>query len=453
MLALQASAQSRWGKLTGSLQSEGLWAQAGKLYSNNYLKLDYVNGRFSAGLQAEYYPMPLPGYSQELKGVGLPGKYVAWQDKYWSLTAGDFYEQLGTGILFRSWEDRTLGWNNSIGGGRFTYHTPKELFSMKVLGGYRRRGLWYGNEVMGAAQAAFQWHSIRLEGSALLEKDPAAPFTWGWNALAAYEHGGFSARAEWVGRAKGNAQTLELGYAAKKFSSTVTVRRLQQMQDPMELNYLPSLCMEQSYVLATLNPYTTFASGELGGTADFYYRLKSWKLHLNGSYIFALPSALKKHEVLRMTYRDLNVQVEKKWTRRFKMVAFMSIQELSPSHGERKGTQAQNVFVLDGVYRFTGRLSVRSWFQYLYSQELTRDWMAAMIELSSTRGWSVHIQDMYNHGSTREHYYEAGVTWTKGAFKADLCYGHQRAGLVCSGGVCRYQPEYTGGLLRLNYQF
>ena len=174
---------------------------------------------------------------------------------------------------------------------------------------------------------------------------------------------------------------------------------------------------------------------------------------MNGSWIWALPSALKNHDVLRMAYRDANLQVEKKWNRRVKTIAFVSIQELSPSHGERNATQAQNVFVLDGVYRFSRRLSVRSWIQYLYSQELTRDWMAFMLELSSTDGWSVHAQDMYNHGSTKDHYYEAGISWTHGGFKADLTYGHQRAGLVCSGGVCRWQPEYTGGLLRLNYQF
>ena len=41
----------------------------------------------------------------------------------------------------------------------------------------------------------------------------------------------------------------------------------------------------------------------------------------------------------------------------------------------------------------------------------------------------------------------------RGGFKVDLSYGHQRAGLVCSGGVCRWQPEYTGGILRLSYNF
>ena len=133
-------------------------------------------------------------------------------------------------------------------------------------------------------------------------------------------------------------------------------------------------------------------------------------------------------------------------------MAFVSIQENSPTHGDRKATNAQNVFVLDGVYRGSGKLSYRLQAQYLYSQELTRDWVAAEAEISSTDGWSVHVQDMYNHGSTHEHYYDAGLSWSRGGLKIDVSYGHQRAGLVCSGGVCRWQPEYTGAMLRLVYK-
>jgi hypothetical protein len=89
----------------------------------------------------------------------------------------------------------------------------------------------------------------------------------------------------------------------------------------------------------------------------------------------------------------------------------------------------------------------------MYSEELTKDWMAGSLELSSVDGWSIHVQDLFNHGSSREHYYEAGVSFSHRGLKADLAYGHQRSGMVCSGGVCRWQPEYKGGLLRLAYHF
>lgn len=447
-----ASAQD-WGTLSGGLESESVVETDGHFRSNNYLKLDYTLGRFSAGLQAEYYPDPLPGYDARLKGFGLPEKYLAWTASTWSLIAGDFYDQFGTGILLRSWEDRTLGWNNSLGGGRVSWQTRDGMISARALGGYSRQGLRYSDNALAGADAALRLGSFTLEGAGVVRWRPDNQAEPAWSALGSYDGGGFSLRGEWVGKKGGNAQTLELGYARKGFSSAMTLRRLERMTDPMGMNYLPSLSMEQYYMLAALNPYTSFAEGECGGNASLFYNLKRWKFHLNGSMIYSLPDALVHFDHPRMAYRDINIEVEKRWGRHLKTTAFVSIQENSPTHGDGRATNAQNVFVLDGRYKFQKKLSLRAQLQYLYSQELSRDWMAGALELSSTSGWSIHIQDMYNHGSTKDHYYEATLSWTRAAFKADLSYGHQRAGLVCSGGVCRWQPEYKGAKLRLSYQF
>ena len=447
----RVSAQQDKGHVSGGLESQSIYDVDGAFRSNNYFKLDYIHGRFSAGIQAEYYPEPLLGYDVNLKGFGVPGKYVAWTDRTWGIALGDFHEQFGTGIILRSWEDRALGWNNSIGGGLVNIDT--ESFSLKVLGGVPRRYLGYSpSDRLAGAEAAFNLLGVDVQGSMVLRHDGAAQ-DLSWSVLSGYSGNDLSVRAEWVGRPGGNAQTVEMTYAKRGFSSSLTVRRLDNMLDPMGMNYLPSLTQEQSYMLASLNPYTTFASGELGGSADVFYRYKTWRFHANGAYILALPKALRNNDVLRLAYRDINLQAENRWNRHLKTVFFVSIQENSPTHGDRKATDAQNVFVLDGVYRFRNPLSLRMQAQYLYSEELTRDWMAALVELSSTKGWGVHLQDMYNHGSTGEHYYEAGVSWSHSGFKADLSYGHQRSGLVCSGGVCRWQPEYEGGMLRLLYNF
>ena len=317
LIPVRVSAQEG-GSVTGGLESDSVWSVDGRFLSNNYLKMDYVLGRFSAGFQAEYYPDPLPGYDLNLKGAGLPGKYLSWTDRNWSLTAGDFYDQFGSGLLLRSWEERALGWNNSIGGGRITWKTRNDLLALKVLGGFPRRYLCYSSDKLGGASLTLRpWEGFSLEGSALVRHDGLATDA-SWSVLSAYEAGGLNLRAEWVGKKEGNAQLMELNYAAGRFSSSLTLRRLYRMTDPMGMNYLPSLSMEQSYALASLNPYTTFAEGECGGSTDLFYRWKSWKFHANGALIFALPSALKNYDVPRMTYRDLNLEVEKRWNRRFK---------------------------------------------------------------------------------------------------------------------------------------
>ena len=460
LLPLLAAGQGKdWGSLSGGLESNSVLYRDWSFRSNNYVKLDYAKGRFSAGFQAEYYPTPLLGYSQDLKGFKLPGLYFAWTDAQWSVTAGSFFEQFGTGVLLRSWEDRNLGWNNALGGLRATFRTKNDLFSIKAFAASPRLAASWLNQplLMTGGEASLNIGVFSLQASVLgnqtLTTEGRGPMQVSWSALAGVAVGGFSSRFEYVGRPGGNAQSLELHFAASSFSSALTVRRLKNMLDPLGMNYLPALCQEHSYMLASLNPYTTYEAGEFGGSLDLFYRIDGWKFHVNGSYIWSLPSALRDHTTLRMGYRDLNVQVEKRWNKRLKTIAYLSIQENSPSHGQRKATNAQNVFVLDGVYRFPGKLSLRAQVQYLYSEELTKDWMAGSLELSSTDGWAVHVQDMYNHGSTKEHYYEAGGSWTHSGFKVSLAYGHQRAGMVCSGGVCRWQPEYTGAILRLNYHF
>ena len=54
LVPLLASAQGEWGSLSGGLESNSVFETDGHFRSNNYLKLDYVRGRFSAGLQTEY---------------------------------------------------------------------------------------------------------------------------------------------------------------------------------------------------------------------------------------------------------------------------------------------------------------------------------------------------------------------------------------------------------------
>ena len=60
---------------------------------------------------------------------------------------------------------------------------------------------------------------------------------------------------------------------------------------------------------------------------------------------------------------------------------------------------------------------------------------------------------MYNLGETKKHYYNAGVSWSKGKTRVQLSYGRNRAGYICSGGVCRYSPAYTGVNLLLTAVF
>jgi hypothetical protein len=51
------------------------------------------------------------------------------------------------------------------------------------------------------------------------------------------------------------------------------------------------------------------------------------------------------------------------------------------------------------------------------------------------------------------HYYQVGASFTHNSFRVQLSYGRNRAGYVCSGGVCRFQPAYTGANLAFTLSF
>ena len=139
--------------------------------------------------------------------------------------------------------------------------------------------------------------------------------------------------------------------------------------------------------------------------------------------------------------------------KQLKTTFLYSRQQWSPSHGFQEGTYTSNIFVVDAQYKINSRNTVRGEVQYLQSKDYERDWIAGLAEYTFAPSWSVYATEMYNLGETKKHYYTAGVSWSKGKTRIQLSYGRNRAGYICSGGVCRYSPAYTGVNLLLTSVF
>ena len=528
------------GVLSGGLESNtilyrddprtGIVAPENGYGSMNYLKLNYLGassakGGWGAGLQMEINPSVISGYDPALRGAGLTGIYFSGNRRFGSselsVTVGDFYEQFGSGLVLRSWEDRELGIANSIGGARVKLDAFDHVVKVTALGGFPRYGigtffnsrsatLVSGGNVsldVGRLVRLPDELSLSVEGSLLDRYESRNPRDLEVLAAAkgfalpahvpvysvggSFGAGGFSLGFEWAGKGndltavhkeggitdygleKGHAWRVEASFSHGPFSVTATARELSNMENRLmrtsaapaignTLNYLPALCQMQTYMLASLNPYATLAEGERGYQGDAFWRIPKGSalggkygttLHAGGAWIQTLPRALSGYDGPRFSYRELNVDIDRRWSRSFRTVLFMSIQEKSPSHGQTRGTEAQNVFVLDATWKSPGKLSLRGELQYLYSRELTRDWMAGLLELNYAPHWGVFVSDMYNHGDTRIHYYNFGASYSLNAFRVALSYGRNRAGMVCSGGVCRFRPAYSGGQLSLQYSF
>ncbi len=494
--------------------------------SNNYLKLDYYKGKFSAGIQMEGYLPSTVGYPTELSGVNLSNVYAMWRDEDFSITAGTFYDQFGSGLLFRSWEDRALGLNNAIMGARFTYNF-KDIVAFKALWGLPRFGMGVftnntkqpqtltnmDTQVRGADlsfvlsnMAGWNDAYLAVEGSVLNRYEPISidlideggkPNTFGWSGRANFETNGFFAKAEWVGsgdkyynnpdpsegnwylKKKGNAQLLELGYNGRGLGVTLTGRRLEWMDSKIiagntstsnMMNYIPAMCTQYTYMLTTHHPYNAqtgniignfINSGEIGGQLDAFYNFRrgtaiggkrGMKVHANFSTYYTIEQEGTCNPG-NLLFRDFSFDVERQWTKEFKMVLLYSLQQYNDSYGARDEYMTQNIFVADLLYKWTSTFSTRLELQYLQTKQDKKDWMAALLEVNFAPNWSIFASDMYNHGSSKVHYYNAGVSYAKSRTRIALGYGRYKAGYICSGGVCRQIPAYTGANLSITTSF
>lgn len=485
----------------------------GRFGSNNYLKLDYFNNKISAGIQMEGYIPVLVGYPSTLKGAGLTNYYISWTDDNFSITAGTFYEQFGSGLLFRSWEDRALGLNNAITGARVSWHY-EDIISVKVMWGMPKYGMKFSDTQIKGADVSFSlsnligWDEtyLALEGSVLGRyeeldskrfSDGVKPNTTGWSARANVESNGFFLKAEYVDggqkyiydmnyagsgnmfiRKRGNAQLIETGYNKRGLGVNLNLRRLEWMESRVlnegdasinMINYIPALCTQYTYMLTTLNPYNAYTgdtmdfknSGEMGGQIDVFYNFRrgtalggkrGMKIHGNFSTFYTVAGD-GSFNAGNMLFRDLSIDLEKQWSRKFKTTVLWSMQEYSPSKGKSKTTYLSNIIVADLLYKFTETFSTRMELQYLVTHEDQKDWMAALIEVSFAPHWSISISDMYNHGMTNMHYYNGGFSYVKSRTRIALNYGRYRKGMLCSGGVCKPVPAYTGVNLSFTTSF
>lgn len=544
--ALTASAQIQFGEkggyMTIGLESNNILyvndAKLGTTYpskfgSNDYLKLDYVNGRFSVGVQGEAYLPTLQGYN-DLRNNGfdkpkvmLASKYIQWQDANYSVMVGDVYDQFGNGLIFRSFEDRQLGINNSIEGGRVTA-TFGNIVSVKALfgrprlyssaNGYSRGwiGSQYARSTVGGADLSVSLSDIigseelmmSIEGSYVNRRERldrelngmnygtdyfpyfelTSPDLNMYSARLNLDYKGFTLRGEYAGKgkdissgavlgkaAKGSAVLAELGYNVGGLSVSAQVRRLEMMGTPLSLygnlgvmgntlNYLPALTRQHTYMLAALNPCQMNAEGELAAQADVYYTLRSkqsrqryWNFHANYSTAYTLKAYQTASGKRELLWSDVNVDVERQWNKQWKTTLMFSRQEWNTSHGQGPAlpstTFASNIFVGDVMYKINKKFSLRMEAQYLLSNDYEGDWVAGLVEFNVAPHWSVFFSDMYNLGTTKTNYYNGGLSFTHNRTRVQVSYGRNRAGYVCSGGVCRYQPAYTGVNLMLTTSF
>ena len=324
--------------LSGSLESNLQWYNNDPeflevdyedeyLRSNSYLRLDYeFLNNFTVGLQLESYePMALLNYYKGYEGTDLATYYVNYKNESLNITAGYFYEQFGSGLLLRTYEERQLGWNNALRGGRVIY-TPNSYLSATVLYGQMRNAFeisdtnLYGVNTNFDITNAFKIESLSNLSLGLsyvgkqedFSKNPDfinSPNTP--NLISSYainldaDFGKFYTSMEYTIKGedvayqdlggflkpvsdqfyKGNAFLVDLGYTKKGIGINTTFRRIENMSffaesdfsnpkqnqfNMLSVNYIPALTKQQDFALGNIyvyQPQARLSISEIAGQA------------------------------------------------------------------------------------------------------------------------------------------------------------------------------------------
>ncbi len=316
-----------WKKITvsGSVMSDVLYqtdmdasGSSDRWATNTYANVDLMSKYVDAGARFSYLEHPLPGFEKDFKGWGFPYYYVKLHTENAALTLGHFYDQFGSGFIFRTYEERSLGVDNSICGARLALN-PYKGINLKALTGKQRR-YWKLNDswVTGAdlELGLDQW----FKGMA--EKNTALTLGASWinkhektegiltdathqlnlpenvNAFdvrANLHISNFSLLAEYAWKTqdpcfdngyiyrKGNVAMLSASWSKSGISALVQAKRSDNMSFRSKrsvtgisstLNHLPAFTMDHTYALAAIYPYATNPDGEWAYQAELGYRFK-----------------------------------------------------------------------------------------------------------------------------------------------------------------------------------
>lgn len=327
-----------WAKDTvivvGGIQHEALvpvpTIEEGYYLSNSYLDLGMRwnhNKENKIGFQglelitrSELTEWPMLGYDDDFGGYGLSHLHVGANFSWGKITVGDVYGQFGSGMVLRLYEDRALGIDNALRGGKIKVTPYKGIF-IEALGGKQRRywncyddGAWGWNYKQDAVLGAnlelglHEWIPQLQEAGANLtiggsyvskyQKMDTIPYIdmeemqmymynlpeWvgagsvraqlqmkGWNAMVEYAYkANDPSILNDYSYEHGEALIMSLSYSQKGLAIIAQAKRSENMSFRSDrqanlmcgtINHLPPFANQHTYMLTSLYPYGTEKTG------------------------------------------------------------------------------------------------------------------------------------------------------------------------------------------------
>lgn len=493
-----------------------------QVLSNGFLNLIYTNGGFSAGVRYESYQNALLGYPTGYKGSGIPYRFASYKSEDLSVTVGNFYEQFGNGLVLRAYEERGLGYDNALDGIRVKYKI-KNGVELTGLIGQQRFFFEKGDGIVRAFDATINLNEtfevlsdaktkITVGGSVVskYQEDDNPDFILpenvpAFSARTIISRGKFNVNAEYAFKANdpntdnlfnyrnGDAAFIQATFSQKGLGISLSAKRVDNFsfrsdrtaeQQDLFINYQPALTKQHTYnLLATLYPYATQPNGETALQGDVIYNFKKGSIlggkygtgvQLNAAFAFDIQKdsldplldaqrniyTTKYFETGQRYFRDLNIQINKKLNKKFKMILTYSNLLYNQAVIEGKPPETPiitaHIGVVEGTYKFNMRNSLRFEAQVLKTKQDQGDWATGLLEYSYSPHWFVAALGQYNYDNPKADeilYYNLSAGYNNHGNRISLSYGRQRAGIFCVGGVCRVVPASNGLYLSITSSF
>ncbi len=353
-----------------------------KILSNAFGNIMYNKGKFSAGIRYEAYNNVMQGFNPAYKGQGITNRFARYQDKLLDITVGNIYEQFGMGLMFRTYYEPGLLYDNSLDGVR-VISNPKKGVTLKGVIGKQRSFFTVGPGVVRGVDGEVNINELLdtligemktkiIIGGSMVSKNqtdsdpkliqPENVATYG--GRMSIINGGFNFSGEYAYKINdpsfdnsysykfGEALFISTSYATKGFSFLLQGKRIDNMSyrsdrnasvQNLLINYLPTTTKQHTYLMPAYYPYAVQLNGEIGGMAEMQFKLPKGSL-LGGKYgaeitiNYSQASDLKRKtfndstgardfystawdKVDRAFFHDFFIDISKKITKQWKFTA------------------------------------------------------------------------------------------------------------------------------------
>ncbi len=533
-LLLFTTAQAQWGYFSGSFQNNtNFFIRDPKIgafnlphYDNlkvgtdNWLELKYTNDKFDlqTGVRVDFfYNSILRVPTSPYTGVGVGNFFIKKKVKDLTITGGYIYDQIGSGIIYRTYEERALGIDNALLGARLEYDI-KGMVKLKAFAGAQKLKFSIqkplilgfnaeGNFTTKNGKATFQPgvgivnRSMDRDNMALLvatieSYDTLGRFVPKFNTYAVtayhtltagpvswYVEGAYKT-AEAIKKdqihdakdslinAAGSCIFTTLNISKPGIGVVLQFKRTENFYmhtspNPTEalfdgmLNFLPPVSRQNSLRLPARYFAPSLESRELAFGAEITYSPnRKMTFTAQGSYVrdFLLkkynPSdtAFFGEAYLAGTFKptkSLEIEAGFMYARYNKF--------LYRKEGEHEIDAYTPFFELG--YKINKKHSLRFELQYQNVKKDYGQWIYALIEYNFAPHFSFAVSDMWNFDPNPDinpnanHYYSIFAGYTLGPHRFTLSYVKQVEGIVCTGGVCRIEPAFSGVKLGVSSVF